>query len=61
MWHYAISISSIVIIGVLAFLFGKKMSPSSGTQSKTTTFMLKSIQAIAELAVLEYKPRVLPR
>jgi hypothetical protein len=54
MWHYAISISSILIIGVLAFLFGKKMSSSSGIQSKTTTFMLKSIQAIAELAVLEY-------
>ena len=54
MWYYAISISCIVIIGVLAFLFGRKMSSSSGTQSKTTTFMLKSIQAIAELAVLEY-------
>ena len=54
MWYYAISISSIVIIGVLAFLFGRKMSSPPGTQSKTTTFMLKSIQAIAELAVLEY-------
>lgn len=30
------------------------MSSSSGAQSKTTTFLLKSIQAIAELAVLEY-------
>ncbi len=54
MWYYAVSISSIVIIGILAFLFGRKTSSSSGTKSKTTTFLLKSIQAIAELAVLEY-------
>jgi len=53
MW-YAISITSTVVIGLLAFLIGKKLSTSPKTESKTTTFLIKSIQAIAELAVLEY-------
>jgi len=53
MW-YAIYITSIVVIGLLAFLIGKKLSASPKTESKTTTFLIKSIQAIAELAVLEY-------
>jgi hypothetical protein len=53
MW-YAIYIAGIVVIGLLAFLIGKKLSASPGTESKTTTFLIKSIQAIAELAVLEY-------
>jgi hypothetical protein len=53
MW-YAIYIAGIVVIGLLAFLIGKKLSVSPGTESKTTTFLIKSIQAIAELAVLEY-------
>jgi len=53
MW-YAIYIASIVVIGLLAFLIGKKLSATPGTESKTTTFLIKSIQAIAELAVLEY-------
>ncbi len=30
------------------------MSESPGTESKTTTFLIKFIQAIAESAVLEY-------
>jgi len=54
MWYYAISISSIVIVGLLAFLIGKKLSAAPRTESKTTTFLIKSIQAIAELAILEY-------
>lgn len=54
MWTYAIFISSIVIIGILAFFIGRKLAPKSVTESKTTTFLIKSIQAIAELAVLEY-------
>ena len=54
MW-YAISFASIVIVGLLAFLMGKKLSAAPGTESKTTTFLIKSIQAIAELAVLEYR------
>jgi hypothetical protein len=54
MWYYAIYISSIVIIGLLAFFIGKKLSAKPRTESKTTTFLIKSIQAIAELAVLEY-------
>jgi len=48
---YLIGIVGIVI---LAFIIGKRFSATSKTQSKATTFMLKSIQAIAELAVLEY-------
>ena len=46
---------SIVIVGLLAFLIGKKLSAAPRTESKTTTFLIKSIQAIAELAVLEYR------
>jgi hypothetical protein len=38
----------------LAFLMGRKLAPRPKTESKTTTFLIKSIQAIAELAVLEY-------
>ncbi len=53
MWS-TIYIAGIVVIGLLAFLMGKKLSESPGTESKTTTFLIKSIQAIAELAVLEY-------
>jgi hypothetical protein len=53
MW-YAIYIAGIVVIGRLAFLIGKKLSATPRTESKTTTFLIKSIQAIAELAVLEY-------
>ncbi len=54
MW-YAIYITSIVVIGLLAFFIGKKLSAAPRTESKTTTFLFKSIQAIAELAVLEYR------
>ncbi len=53
MW-YAISITSVVIVGLVAFFMGKKMSATPKTESKTTTFLIKSIRAIAELAVLEY-------
>ncbi len=53
MW-YAIYITSIVIIGLLAFFLGRKLAGAPKTESKTTTFLIKSIQAIAELAVLEY-------
>ncbi len=53
MW-YAVYIAIIVVIGLLAFFIGKKMSAAPTTESKTTTFLIKSIQAIAELAVLEY-------
>jgi hypothetical protein len=54
MWYYVISVSSVVVIGVLAFIIGKRLAPKATTESKTTTFLIKSIQAIAELAVLEY-------
>ena len=53
MW-YAIYITSVLIIGVLAFFIGKNLAGSPITESKTNTFLIKSIQAIAELAVLEY-------
>ena len=51
---YAIFITCIIIIGALAFYLGRKIAPKTVTESKTTTFLIKSIQAIAELAVLEY-------
>jgi hypothetical protein len=54
MW-YAVYITSVVIIGVLAFFIGRKLAGSPTTESKTSTFLIKSIQAIAELAVLEYR------
>jgi len=54
MWYYPVTISCIVIIAVLAYIIGKKRAAPLTTESKTTTFLIKSIQAIAELAVLEY-------
>jgi hypothetical protein len=44
----------IVGVAILAFIIGKRLSAPRKTQSKATTFLLKSIQAIAELAILEY-------
>ncbi len=43
-----------VIAAVLAFLLGKKLSAPPTTETKTNTSLIRSIQAIAELAVLEY-------
>jgi len=54
MMHYAIYITSVIVIGLLAFFIGKKVAGPAKKESKTTTFLIKSIQAIAELAVLEY-------
>ncbi len=54
MW-YAILGMSIAVVGVLAFYAGRKLAGKPQTQSKTTTFLIKSIQAIAELAILEYR------
>jgi hypothetical protein len=54
MLHYAIFITVVIIIGALAFYIGRKFAVTTKTESKTTTFLIKSIQAIAELAVLEY-------
>ncbi|HEX40462.1 MAG TPA: DUF4230 domain-containing protein [Phycisphaerales bacterium] len=51
---YAIFATCVVAIGVLAFFIGRRLAPKAGVQSKTTTFLIKSIQAIAELAILEY-------
>lgn len=51
---YAVYVTSLAIIGVLAFFIGKKVAGPTKKESKTTTFLIKSIQAIAELAVLEY-------
>ncbi len=52
MWFYPIVISCIILIAVLAYLFGKKQASTTTTESKTTTFLIKSIQAIAELEAL---------
>ena len=54
MW-YAILGMSIAVVGVLAFYAGRKLAGKPEVQSKTTTFLIKSIQAIAELAILEYR------
>ena len=54
MW-YAILGVSIAVVGGLAFYAGRKLAERHTVQSKTTTFLVKSIQAIAELAVLEYR------
>jgi hypothetical protein len=53
MWD-VIYLVGAVIIGSLAFFIGKRFAGAPRTESKTTTFLIKSIQAIAELAVLEY-------
>ena len=53
MW-YAIYFGGLIVVGLLAFFIGKKLSASRRTESKTTTVLIKSIKAIAELAVLEY-------
>ena len=49
------SIGLIAVAGGIAYFIGRRMAAKPKTQSKTTTFLLKSIQAIAELAVLEYR------
>jgi len=49
------SIGLIAIAGLIAFFIGRRMAAKPKTESKTTTFLIKSIQAIAELAVLEYR------
>lgn len=53
MWD-AVYFVGAVIVGILAFLLGRRLGGTPKTESKTTTFLIKSIQAIAELAVLEY-------
>jgi len=53
MWN-AIYITALVVIGLLAFVMGRKWAAAPKSESKTTTFLIRSIQAIAELAVLEY-------
>jgi len=49
------SIGLIAVAGGIAFFIGRRMAAKPKTKSKTTTFLMKSIQAIAELAVLEYR------
>ena len=53
-WDYAFIISGFAVVAILAYYIGRKLAPKKVTESKTTTFLIKSIQAIAELAVLEY-------
>ena len=54
MWDFIYFLIA-VLVGALAFFIGKKFAGGTKTESKTTTFLIKSIQAIAELAVLEYR------
>jgi hypothetical protein len=51
---HAIDFLIIIVIGFLAFIIGKKLAKSSVTKITTNTLSITSIQAIAELAVLEY-------
>ena len=55
LYNIIYSIGLIAVAGLIAFFIGKRMAAKPKTASKTTTFLLKSIQAIAELAVLEYR------
>lgn len=43
-----------VAAACLAFLLGRRLSRPATTESKTTTSLIRSVQAIAELAILEY-------
>lgn len=54
MWDFIYFLIA-VLVGILAFFIGRKFAGGTKTESKTTTFLIKSIQAIAELAVLEYR------
>lgn len=47
-------IAVIAAAAFLAFLLGRKLAGRSETETKATTSLIRSIQAIAELAVLEY-------
>ena len=49
-----LNIALIIAAAVLAFLLGRRLSGKSETETKATTSLIRSIQAIAELAVLEY-------
>ncbi len=53
MWDVIYFIGA-VLVGILAFFIGRRFAGTPKSESKTTTFLIKSIQAIAELAVLEY-------
>jgi len=54
MLYDVLYLAVIVAAAFLAFLLGRKLAGRSKTESKTTTSLIRSIQAIAELAVLEY-------
>jgi len=55
MLHDVLYLAAAVAAAVLAFLVGRKLAGrSTKTKSTTTTSLIRSIQAIAELAVLEY-------
>ena len=45
---------ALVLVVVCTFLLAKRFYGTDETQTKNTTFLIKSIRAIAELAVLEY-------
>lgn len=53
--HDILYLAVLAAVGFLAFVVGRKLSAAPKVVSKTTTFLIKSIQAIAELAVLEYR------
>jgi len=47
-------VAVVAAVAFLAFVIGRKLAGRTETQTKTTTSLIRSIQAIAELAVLEY-------
>jgi hypothetical protein len=52
--HDILYVAVVAAVAFLAFVIGRKLAGRTETQTKTTTSLIRSIQAIAELAVLEY-------
>ncbi|MBN2138627.1 MAG: DUF4230 domain-containing protein [Sedimentisphaerales bacterium] len=55
MFNDILYVAVLAAVGFLAFVLGRKLARKPDVKSKTTTFLVKSIRAIAELAILEYR------
>jgi len=54
MFYDILYVAVVAAVAFLAFVIGRKLAGRNDAQTKTTTSLIRSIQAIAELAVLEY-------
>lgn len=54
MFYDILYVLVVVAVAFLAFIIGRKLAGRNDTQTKTSSSLIRSIQAIAELAVLEY-------